>query len=122
MSGDRELVFKGDLEEKLDKIIELLEKIDKNTTPVPSWAWPTIATGQDNYDGNNPWITIEPYVPSAAPVSTCGCSSCKSSTANVGGCVKCGCRNIAIFTEDGNWWCNKCHQNTFYDDGSLKPC
>ncbi len=98
------------LEEKLDKMIELLEAIKANTSPIvltqpfiPS-VWD--GTNWDNYDVNTGgWITpatTEPYVPS------CTCEHCQPSTCTAGGCTKCGCRLVSKMTEDGHWYCNKC--------------
>lgn len=107
-------------EEKLDKIIELLEKIDRNTLPVITWpiapsVWVEPYGGDTSqWTDNSQWVKAEPKV--------CGCEHCKGvSTSTAGGCVGCGCRLVAIYTEDGNWWCNKCHRVTFTSDGSYKP-
>jgi hypothetical protein len=124
--------------EKLDEIKELLEEIKTNTTPAPVFVpsvWPVTEDGSDNWDGNNGWWTISAD-PDAAPIEccsavaddkgqyspnpNCGCSRCDSSAGGKG-CVRCGCRNIAIYTEDGNWWCNRCHRRSFLSDGSPRP-
>jgi hypothetical protein len=108
------------IEEKLDKIIELLEAIKQNTQPIVSIpsVWPIYPnTDGDNfeYDGNNSWITITTPVtedgwqqPYEIKQNNCGCKHCNPGTSSAGGCTKCGCRNIAIYTEDGHWYCVRC--------------
>jgi hypothetical protein len=119
--------------EKLDKIIELLEAIKENTTPivhVPT-VWPYVGTDMDtdsdNYDPNYvPYdITISPpYTDAGWPLPVeactavtkegnpnCGCSRCRPSTDAAGGCAGCGCKNVAIYAEDGRWWCNNCYRH-----------
>lgn len=124
--------------DKLDEIKELLEEIKTNTTPAPVFIpsiWPADDGGSDNWDGNGWWtITSDP---NAGPVEccsavadsegkytpnpNCGCSRCSDGTSIAGGCCICKCRNIAIYTEDGNWWCNKCYRERHMLDGSPRP-
>lgn len=97
------------LEEKLDKIIELLEAIKVNTTPVVTWPIaPTVWVNDYPQDtGNSQWITVQP----TAPTKVCECDHCSQTTDVAGGCVMCGCKLVSVYTEDGNWWCNKCYRN-----------
>ena len=133
------------LDEKMDKIIELLEEIKLNTTPVVTipTIWPYVGTDMDsnNYDPNDVPYEITPYTPEGWPVPitvtgcvcncvpcqcapveactavtkegnpNCGCSRCQPGTDNAGGCAGCGCRNVAIYAEDGSWWCNNCYRH-----------
>jgi hypothetical protein len=112
--------------DKLDKIIELLEKLDRNTQPVITWPIaPTVWVNDYPQDSGNSggWRQGDDwtYIPPLNTKKVCHCEHCKGvTTDSAGGCIGCGCRLIAIYTEDGNWWCNKCHRESFYQDGSPK--
>jgi hypothetical protein len=113
--------------EKLDEIIEHLEAIRENTTPViniPSiWVndYPqgdgTVNGWWSISDGQEAWVdpNKQPEACSAvaddkgqySPNPNCGCSRCNSTNA-AGGCKGCGCRNVAIYDQDGYWWCGRC--------------
>ncbi len=116
----------------LEQILFELKEIKQNTTPVVNI--PTVwITPHDGTDNSGDW-NEQPYTICTGTTS-CGCPNCQHSglldtgtnemptvvtscqcdrctpEGIAGGCAKCGCKNIAIFTEDGNWWCNKCHKN-----------
>jgi putative FmdB family regulatory protein len=112
---------------KLDKIIELLEGIMRNTQPViTSPVAPSVWVNDYPQDtATNEW-TSPPQTDEGWPVpmiewKICSCDHCRGrTTSTAGGCASCGCSLVAIFTESGKWWCNKCHQATFYQDGRIK--
>jgi hypothetical protein len=114
----------------LEQILFELKEIKKNTMPVVNI--PTVwITPNDGTDDSGDWQE-QPYTICTGGTA-CGCPACQSLTIATndiptvvkcfcdmctpggvaGGCAKCGCKNIAIFTEDGNWWCNKCHRNVY---------
>lgn len=112
--------------DKLDKVIELLEDIKRNTSPVITYpicpsVWEPyvpyeIQPNSGGWAQNDDWVYLPPLQKNN---KVCHCDSCKGKN-DAGGCCACGCRLVAIYTEDGNWWCNKCHQDSFFQDGSPK--
>lgn len=111
--------------DKMDEIIKLLEDIKRNTQPIITYPiCPTVWTQPfEISDNSGGWVQGDDwtYLPPLTAKAVCHCEHCKGATTDIGqGCVKCSCRLVAIYTEDGNWWCNKCHQANFYQDGSPK--
>ena len=122
LRGDRmSKTYEDQVLEKLDEIIEMLKDVKENTTT----SIPSIWISPDQGDSNNyeydpdyvitPWV---PYVDDGTAGAPCNCDRCSPSTS--GGCVKCKCRNVAVYTEDGNWWCNKCFSRHHDQDGNYR--
>lgn len=117
---------------KLVLIEELLEKIEENTRPVVSiptvWTWPPDNSSDSNSYNPDVKITWQvgdictdeaPKVVELCRGNTgCNCSVCNPRHNR--GCVLCGCQNIAIFTEDGNWWCNPCYRSKHDSEGNRR--
>lgn len=101
------------MEEKLNKIIELLEKIEENTRPVVSiptiWTWPPCDTDSGTWSPDQVCTDEQPKIVWTCKDNTgCSCRVCNPSGHCNKGCVQCGCQNIAIYDEHGQWWCNNC--------------
>lgn len=93
-----------DIYKKLVLIEELLEKIEENTRPVVSvptiWTWPPCDTDSNNYEPDVQ-ITWQCH-------NNTGCNCKVCNPRSIKGCIQCGCNNIAIYDEHGQWWCNNC--------------
>lgn len=93
------------VEKLLQDILDKLEEIRQNTAPVIPTVW--VYPSQDNTDDSWRWDGGCQAEKTTAGRAGCNCPNCKPRT---GGCASCGCMNIAIYTEDGNWWCYDCHK------------